>query len=124
MAELEVTDAEGVAELAELEQLLQGAGVFGSMDPAEVNTPGYWLALDEVRPRALSGQLQLRCSVFLIAGDRDARRAVAVLAGLFNKVRTVLTPDGPVTTQGVVLPDSSTPLPALRVPVHINTGSE
>lgn len=111
-------------ELDELEQLLQAAGVFGSMDPAEVNLPGYWLAVDEMRPRTLRGELQLRCSVFLISGDRDARRAVGTLADLFTTVRTVLTPDGPVVTQGVVLPDSPTPLPALRVPVYINTGSE
>jgi len=112
---------------APIEQLLdalKAAGVFASMDPAKVNLPGGWLALDEVRPHSLAGRLQLRCALYLIAPDKDALRAVGVLTGLYNKARTVLTPDGPVVTQGVVMPDSPTPLPALRVPVHLYTESE
>lgn len=114
-------------DLTQLDALLaalEGAGLFASMDPAEVNLPGGWLALDEVRPFNLAGNLQLRCSLYLISADKDARRAVGVLAGLFNTARTVLTPDGPVVTQGVVMPSDPTPLPALRVPIYLYTGSE
>lgn len=114
MAEL-TTDA-----LKELIQLLEDADVFTAMDPAEVNTPGGWLALDEIRRRNVAGQLQLRCSLYLIAPDVSPLEAVAILADLFTKTTTVLTPDGPVVTQGVVLPDSPTPLPGLRVPINLN----
>lgn len=96
-----------------------------SMDPAEVNPGrGGWLALDEVRVANLAGQLELRCSLFLIAADLDPKRALATLAPLFNRLRTVLQPDGPVVPQGVVMPDSATPLPALRVPIYLYTESE
>lgn len=112
------------APLTGLLELLKGAEVFSSMDPAKVNLPGGWLALDEVRVHNLRGQLQLRCSLFLISGDKDALRAIGVLTDLYNKARTVLTPDGPVVTQGVVMPESPTPLPALRVPINLITETE
>lgn len=112
------------APLTGLLDRLEAAELFASMDPAEVNLPGGWLALDEVRPHGMGGRLQLRCSLFLISSDRDALRAVGVLAGLFNIARTVLTPDGPTVTQGVVLPGDPTPLPALRVPIHLYTTNE
>jgi len=96
-----------------------------SMDPAEVNPGrGGWLALDEVRAANLAGQLELRCSLFLIAPDTGPGRALGTLAGMLNRLRTVVRPDGPVVPQGVVLPDSPTPLPALRVPVYLYTESE
>lgn len=100
---------------------LEDAEVFTSLDPAKVNPPGGWLAVDELRPHSVAGGLQLRCSLFLITEDRGALRSLEQLAQLLNKARTVLTPDGPVLTQGVVLPDSSTPLPALRVPIYLYT---
>jgi hypothetical protein len=96
-----------------------------SMDPAEVNPGrGGWLALDEIRTANLRGQLELRCSLFLISPDIDPKRALSLLAPMLNRLRTVLTPDGPVVPQGVVLPDSPTPMPALRVPVYLYTESE
>lgn len=112
------------APLTEFIELLDAAEVFTSMDPAEVNLPGAWLAVDEIRPHNVAGQLRLVCSLYLISEDKDALRAVEQLAELFNKARTVFTPDGPSITQGVVLPDSSTPMPALRVPIHLITESE
>lgn len=110
--------------LTELLAALESADVFASMDPAAVNTPGGWLAVDELRPATVAGGLQLRCSLYLIANDADPLRAVTKLAELHTKTLTVLTPDGPVLTQGVVLPDTPTPLPALRVPVYLYTESE
>lgn len=91
-----------------------------SLDPAQVNTPGGWLAIDEVRPCAtLAGDVELRCSLYLIAADVDPRRALGKLVPMLTQLGDVLSPDGPVTPQGVVLPDSPTPLPALRVPLFL-----
>lgn len=113
-----------VDELVELcAQLDPPLGV--SMDPAEVNPGrGGWLALDEVRPANVRGELELRCSLYLIAPDLDPKRALVKLAAMVNAVRTVITPDGPVTPQGVVMPGDPTPLPALRVPIYLYTESE
>lgn len=109
------------APLTELLELLGSVDVQASMDPAELNLPAAWLALDEVRTHTVRGQLQLRCRLFLISPDTDPLRAVELLGDLRDKVTTVLSPDGPVVTQGVVMPGDPTPLPALSVPVYLYT---
>lgn len=92
-----------------------------SMDPANVNPPGGWLAIDEVRPAVtLGGDVELRCSLYLIAPDLDPRRALGKLVPQLNALTAAgLRADGPVTPQGVVLPGDPTPLPSLRVPVYL-----
>lgn len=111
-------------ELDQLLELLRAAGLKASMDPADLNLPGVWLAVDTVDVANLKGDLRLGCLLFLIAGDQDPRRAIGVCSAMFQKVLTVLSPDGAVQTQGVVMPADPTPLPALRVPVNLYTGSE
>ena len=107
------------AALQELVELLEGAGVSASVDPAELNVPAAWVTLEGIRQLNLAGELELDAVVYLIVGDQDHRRAFDALAELYNKATTVLDPDGVVVPQGVVLPDNPTPLPALRVPVTI-----
>lgn len=93
-----------------------------TMDPEDVHVPGCWLALDEVRPHTVGGQLELRCSLFLIGPDTGAHRGLAHALELYNRVTAAgVIPDGPVVTQGVVLPATPTPLPALRVPLYLYT---
>lgn len=99
--------------------------LFVSMDPADVNPGrGAWLALDQIRPANVAGDLELRCSLFLISSDQDPRRALAALAPRLRALLSVVVPDGPVVPQGVVMPDSPTPLPALKVPVNLYTETE
>ncbi len=95
-----------------------------TMNPADVNPPGAWLNIDQIRTLTLSGELELQCSIYLIAPDQDPKRALATLAPMLTRFRAVWIPDGPVVPMGVVLPDSPTPLPALRVPVYLHTESE
>lgn len=113
-----------MAPVDELVDALKAAGVACSMDAAELNLPGAWLALDEVRPFNLKGTLQLRMSLYLICPDTDPYRALGILSKLFNLTREALEPDGAVTPQGVVMPSDPTPLPALRVPIYLYTESE
>lgn len=107
------------AQLQLLVDTLTGVEVPASTDPAEVNTPGAWVALDRLEPLTLSGGFRVVCSVYLIAPDTNVMRATEQLAPMLRQLLTVITPDGAITTQGVVLPDSSTPLPAFRVPVNL-----
>lgn len=95
-----------------------------TMNPADVNPPGAWLNVDDIRVANLAGDLELRCSLYLIAPDQDPKRALGILGPMLNRLRAVWDPDGPVVPMGVVLPDSPTPLPALRVPVYLHTESE
>lgn len=96
-------------------------GVRATQNPADLTPPGVWVTVDAVNPLTVGGQLQLECSVWLVVGDADYRRAFTKLAELYNKVTTIgLVPDGPVVPQGLILPGTpSTPLPALRVPVNL-----
>lgn len=105
----------------QLVQLLVGAGVRATTNPEDLNLPGAWVTVDTVAPLVLGGPLELRCLVYLVTGDTDYAHALDTLAGLYNRMATVLTPDGDVATQGVVLPGNPTPLPALRVPVNLTT---
>lgn len=109
------------APFVELLDLLATADVQASMDPAALNLPAAWLAFDGVAPANVAGRLELRCRLFLISPDTDPLRATEQLGALWDKVATVLSPDGPVVTQGVVMPGDPTPLPALSVPVNLYT---
>lgn len=101
---------------------LRAAGLSADLDPAELSLPGCWVALDQLATATLAGQLRLSCTVYLIAPDTDPRRALDALGPMYDTVTDVLTPDGPVVTQGVVMPADPTPLPALAVPVYLYTG--
>jgi hypothetical protein len=109
------------APFTELIDALGTAGVQTSMDPSELNLPGAWLALDQVRRAVVGGGLRLDCRLFLISPDTDPLRAVELLGELYDLAATVLSPDGPVLSQGVVMPGDPTPLPALSVPVFLYT---
>lgn len=94
--------------------------VRADQDPAKVNTPGAWVAWEGFQPVSLGGATRHLVVVYLIVQDTDHARASTALSALYNlAVPSRITPDGPVVPQSVVLPSSPTPLPALRVPVHI-----
>lgn len=93
-----------------------------AIEPQDVNLPGGWLALEDFSMANVAGQLVLRCSLYLIGPDTGNRRGLAHAAELYNRVTGAgVRPDGRVTVQGVVLPGDPTPMPALRVPIHLYT---
>lgn len=109
-----------VAPLEALCTALAAAGLPAAQDPADVNPPGAWVNLEGITTAvALDGTHQLRAAVWLVVPDTDHHRALEALAAAYSQLLTVLTPDGEVTTEGLVLPDNPTPLPALRVPVNL-----
>lgn len=113
------------APVTDLVTALQAAQVRASVDPAEVNLPGAWVTVEGIQAASLGGHHRLLCAVYLIAPDQDYGRAMNALADLYNAaIPAVLLPDGPVVPQGVILPGDTTPLPALRVPVHLFTTTE
>lgn len=116
MTDLDLTAVE------ELAQRLRDAGLSASADPAEVNTPGVWVTLDTLAPVTVDDSWELVCACFLVCGDLPYPQAYASLQELYTSLAAAgVTPDGPVTHQGLVLPDSPTVLPALRVPVNLYT---
>lgn len=109
-----------VAPLRDLVDLLRAAGVRADLDPANVNLPGAWVTLEGFQAANLTRDHRLLAVVWLLVPDTDASRALEALADLFNQVvPALLIPDGQVNVQGVQLPDTTTVLPGLRVPVHL-----
>lgn len=111
--------------LDELAGLLTAAGVrSASTNPAEITTPGVWIRFDGVSLDRLAG-CTIKLTLHLIVGDAEPRIVMPELAALFNQVRPVLNdlggPAGDTTRVGVVLPNSTKPLPALAVPLDLIT---
>lgn len=105
----------------ELVTALIATGMRAEVDPSDLNLPGAWVAVESIRSATVAGDLRLGVSVYLIAPDRDHRRAMASLADLYNQaIPAAITPDGPVVPTAVVMPDDPTPLPALRVPIDLH----
>lgn len=106
--------------LQDLVDALTAAGVQAATDPSDVNTPGVWVTLDTLTWGTLAGDWRPEASAYLIVQDKDTRRALDSLQVLLDTiVPSVVVPDGPVVSQGVILPGDPTPLPALRIPLHL-----
>jgi hypothetical protein len=108
------------APLTQLAQLLVAAGMSASVNPEDVNVPGAWVTCDNIRRLPVGGDIQLECVVYLVAAQGDYATSYDQLAELYNQATAAgVYPDGPVSTQGLVLPDNPQPYPALRVPVNL-----
>lgn len=107
--------------VVDLVAAITAAGLQAAQDPSDLNMPGAWVTVDQIVPNTLAPGWKLQCLVFVIVADQDHRRAMKRLEQAFNKLQTVLSPDGPVRPQGVIMPGDPTPLPALRVPVDLYT---
>lgn len=95
------------------------------LDPAKVRAPGVWLRLDGFTPDSLHG-LTINTTLHPVVGEADRTRATTAVADLFNRVKAKLRAAGlevygQVTPARLILPGSSTPLPALAVPLDIPT---
>lgn len=113
-----------LAVLDDLAQLLKDAGVrSASTDPAEVNTPGVFIACGPITLDKLDDGVTIQADLRLVVADNGLKRSRDALMTLLGKVLTVVTPDGPMTPQAVVLPKNPKPLPGLTVPVLIETGA-
>lgn len=111
--------------LEDLATLLTAAGVRSvTTDPAKVNTPGVYVKVEGIGDNLLAG-VTIQTTLYLVVADQDIRRALDALATLYNLVYPVLHgiggPTGPIRTTGLALPNASTPLPSLAVPLDLLT---
>lgn len=116
-------------DLDELAGRFKAAGVRSvELDPAKVNAPGVWLRVDTLDQGELAGDVTFGITVHLIVPERGVRRGLDELGVLYNTVAPVLAgiggPTGQVRLVGVQLPGSSTPLPALAIPIDLDTTQE
>lgn len=103
---------------------LAGGGLPTSLEPAGTQVPGAWLSARSIVDETIGGGAQLRCYLYLLAGDVGVIEAHDILAGLLDIARTVLVDeladDEDISTaEAVALPDTS-PLPAYRVTVDLD----
>lgn len=106
----------------QLAQLLRGAGVRAAADPADVNTPGVWVTLDQALPLTVGDDWDHQLVLYLVVPEAPYSMALKGLQELYQDVAAAgVTPDGPVQPWALVLPGSPAQLPALRVPVTYTT---
>ncbi len=115
-------------DLRELGQLLSDAVPVPRLrtvtsEPSKVDTPGCWLRFDRVRHNILDGGYELDVTAHLVVPEQEVWRAHDQLSALFTDLQPTLervgyTGDG-IAFVGLILPGSSTPLPALAVPLTL-----
>lgn len=120
-------------DLRELGQLLGTAvpaprlrGV--TSEPTKVQTPGCWLRFDRARHSLMDGGYELDVTAHLVVPEQETWRAHDQLSALFTDLQPTLervgyAGDG-LAFIGLVLPGSSTPLPALAVPLTLTIDPE
>lgn len=116
------------ADLDELVAVITGEGESAdpaSLDPTDLSMPGSWVRLDSIRRRTLQHSAQLSCTVFVIAPNVSIPQVLTVLSPLAGRVADRLAlariPAPVWTATNVAVPGYDQPLPALSVPVTINT---
>lgn len=97
-------------------------------EPTKVDTPGCWLRFDRARHDLLSGGYSLDVTAHLVVPNQETWRAHDQLSDLFTDLQPTLervgyAGDG-LAFVGLVLPGSSSPLPALAVPLTLTIDSE
>lgn len=87
----------------------------------KINPPCAYVALSGVPEIYLAGNVEVAWFVYLVANSTDETRSVVELGTLLDVVLPHLSPAGEIEFVGVSVPEHSTPLPALRVPVTFTT---
>jgi hypothetical protein len=110
-------------ELDALVAALRAAGIAADLDAQNLTPPAVWVQLESIAHSLLSGGMVLRCRLYAIVGDGPAGTVLDNLDQLLGAVLDVVTPNADRDTDvaGVILPDTSTPLPALHLTVDIPT---
>lgn len=122
-------------DLRELGQLLVTASNGGGqplrsvvVDAAKLVTPGCWLRVDSIRMETLAASHTVATTVHLVVPDSDPERAHTRLSALFTALRPTLETVGysgaDIAFTGLLIPGSSTPLPALAIPVELHITEE
>lgn len=96
---------------------LVAGGVAAASDPAEVNTPGVWVWPGIARPDRLDGNGDLEVHLQLVAPDVSAPDALQLLDELLGDVLDLVSPEGDIVPQSVILPGSPNTLPSYGVVV-------
>ena len=115
-----------VADVDELVELLEAAGLSVGWEPAALSLPGVWLNFAGLSYNSLAG-LTVKLQLIVLAQDADPRSALMLLAPLINKVVDVLAPLGGPTDDPVsgvwTLRDGSR-RPGISIPFDMLTTQE
>lgn len=114
-----------IGALRTVRDALEAGGVAATLDTAQIRTPGVWVTAESISLDLLaadSGSIAVR--LVLVVPDLDDERAWEGLGLLLTEVDEALaaadlSPGGDITVENIILPNSSTPLPALGVPVDV-----
>lgn len=95
-----------------------------TVDSSKLLTPGAWLRVNKVRHELLDGSYVVDTTVHLVVPESEPARAHTRLSELFDVLRPTLEHAGwsgdSIAFTGLLVPGSSTPLPALAIPVELH----
>lgn len=98
---------------------LEGAEIPATIDPAEVELPGAWVAANAVDVFTAGGGALVTVDVYLIAPDVMPRDAMDILSDLATRALDVLDAESLSTNDGVQLPDGGRPKPAFKLTTKV-----
>lgn len=111
--------------LAAAVDTLTEAGVRASTDPAKLNPPAVYVVPVSAEPVTLAGEWEHQIDLVLVVPDAAPAQAYTQLDALAERCLEVLaqSDDDLVEPVNLVLPGSSTPLPAYRyrTPIYTQT---
>lgn len=107
--------------LSEVAEALTAAGVPSALDPRDVTLPGAWVQLLTLDHDMLCGDLTALVGVDLISPDVGTLEALDQLGAMLPRALSVLGVNAgtPTVARTILLPDSATAYPALRVSLLI-----
>lgn len=96
---------------------VEQSGIRAAIDPRDLNPPGAWVTIDQIRDVFLSGPPTVDVAVYLIVADQGQRASLANLSSLLDQLLAsgAVAVDQPIEPQGVTLPSGGSPLPALKL---------
>lgn len=98
---------------------LEGAEIPASIDPADVNVPGAWVAAREVDVFTAGGGALVTVDVYLIAPDIMPRDAMDELSALSTRALDALDIEAMSTNDALQLPDGGRPKPAFKITTKV-----
>lgn len=112
-----------VPALEDLRDVVISAGIPAHLERDKTPVPGAFVGPVNLHTPTLSGAMTLRAAVILVSGEVGEPASLLALAGLLEKLMSVIDPDGDIDTS-LVFPVRNSPLPAWRVYVDLELDEE
>lgn len=99
-----------------------------TLDSARLQVPGVWVRVDQLQQELLTDSYTIRATAHLVVKGAEPSKALNALGDHLDALLPVLESVGytgdPINLTGLILPGSSSPLPALAIPLALHITEE